>query len=118
MDCGFTSITLPLSLQSIGHMCLGMPNLTDVDMTNTNITVIPSHLFSGSYNLYEVSFPNSVSDVQYDAFEYCSVKRILYCGEYSFKQYPMSKSIDLLCDKKRVVNQYFDEESEENEKDN
>ena len=115
LDCGLTSIVLPPTVQRVGIMSLGLPNATDIDLTQTNITVIPERLFFGAKNLYEVAFPDSMNDVHILAFHDSAIHRILYCGEYSFKQYNLNKRIELVCDKKREIPRIYDESDDEDD---
>ena len=105
LGCGLKYLDLPPTIQSIGMMSLGLPNATDIDLTATNISYVPERLFFGAEKLYEVALPNTISDVHAAAFLDASIHRILYCGEYSFKQYNLPYEIDLLCDKKRDIKQ-------------
>ena len=109
-------LVLPPTVSEVGTMAFGMPGLTDIDLVSTNLTSIPAKLFAGARNVYEIGLPDVLGDIDPYAFVDCNVNRILYCGEFSFKQYDLGVNSRVICDKKRVVEINMDDPEEEKTK--
>ncbi len=78
---GFTKITIPDSVTSIGvgafYYCT---NLTSIVLSN-NISKIPDYAFASCYNLKSIIIPNGVTAIGKQAFVYCkNLKNITMPG--------------------------------------
>lgn len=70
-DCTWlNSITLPSNITTIGQGAFqGCTGLVEVDLSNTKIISVSNGLFSGLSNLKSVSLPDTVTLIDYNAFQ-------------------------------------------------
>jgi hypothetical protein len=73
MGWGFTSVTIPASVTSIGSAAFyGCPNLTTVIFSGTSsLTKIENQAFEGCINLTGITIPASVTYISTTAFSQC-----------------------------------------------
>ena len=74
-DSGLKSINLPDSLKEIGALAFNVGNysgrarLTTIDLSNTQITVIPDNAFYGALALKSIQLPMGITSIGVSAFE-------------------------------------------------
>lgn len=71
-NCQFTSIELPSTLETIGTNCFrNMDNLTEIDLSNTNVTTIGTYAFYDCDVLASVKLPDTLKVIDTGAFYFC-----------------------------------------------
>ena len=95
---GFTSVTIPNSVTSIGDYAFSdCSGLTSVTIPNS-VTSIENGAFRGCRGLTSVTIPNSVTSIGGGAFQYCSgltsvtiPNSVTSIGDEAFKGCPLTR---------------------------
>ena len=78
-NTGFSSLTLPKTLQLIKNGAFSICfNLTNVDLTLTNLTKLPKNCFYNSSNLLNVSLPKSILAINSHCFSFTAIEFISF----------------------------------------
>ncbi len=117
-NSGITEITIPKSVKKIESIAfMNLSSLKSVRFEDdSNVTVLPSQLFDGCYNLTTVEFGKNskIQTIEYSVFEKCvnltaveipqSVTKI---GDYAFRKCKAIKSITIPAGVESVGRQAF-----------
>ena len=69
-------VVLPASVTSIGRSCFANSNVKSVDLSNTQITVIPDMAFYNTHELQEVKFNDKITKFGAQAFKSSALEQI------------------------------------------
>lgn len=103
MNSGLRYITLPRMLNQVGHHCFSIPTLKDIDISMTNVTKFPRHLFTGVTKMEILAIPDETFIVDPQTFSGSSIKKIFYCGVFDAKSLQIPDTIEVVCDKKLPI---------------
>ncbi len=71
--CDIQSVTFPSTLKEIGKSAFGScANITEVDLSDTQVTVIDDYAFVYCYGIEQVILPSTLNKIGEHTFDYCT----------------------------------------------
>lgn len=94
-------ISLPSSVEVIGEYLFDSSNIRIIDLHETIVTLLPSHLLNKVSQLEELWLPLTITEYKQDFISNTIPAKIYYCGRLAFSNSAIPKGTKLVCDKPR-----------------